>query len=74
MIRTTLVYYKCVCMKDEASFDMRERHINEDIMQFMNRMGERLAQDHRARSPFCASEKTEYVKIKANPEIGRSSK
>lgn len=50
-------------MQDEGSFEVRHRHFNEDVLDWMEVMERALSADHRARSPLCRAVKTEYVKI-----------
>lgn len=57
------VRYKCGCMQDEGSFEMRARAHDEPLEDFMERMGAALTKDHRERNPLCRSTVTEWVKL-----------
>lgn len=63
MPKMTTILYKCACMKEETALEMPARHFNEDMPAFMARVTKWLGEDHSLRSPFCRSDKTEYVKI-----------
>ena len=72
------VSYKCGCMDAEVTIAVPDRRDGQDIVDWMeNVVGEALGRDHRARSPQCRSDKTEYVKIEIDQSsgmIGRMSK
>lgn len=67
MSKMTIMIYKCTCMKEEISFEMPARRFNEDVTDFLERVRKWLGDDHSQRSPFCRSEKVEYLKM-AVPE------
>jgi hypothetical protein len=57
------VFYKCSCMQDEGSFQMKARGEHEPIGDFMERLGAALGRDHIARNPLCRETKVEYVRM-----------
>jgi hypothetical protein len=60
-------------MPDEVGFQVRERDVTEDVIEFMNRVKIDLGADHRKRSPRCFLTKTEYCKIPiAEGQVGRA--
>lgn len=60
------IKYKCVCMQDPGSFEVRERRETEDICGYVQYVvTPALHVDHRTRNPVCQSEKCEYIKIPA---------
>lgn len=72
------IRYKCACMAEEATVQVRERQEGTDIVDWVEGvMGLALAADHKRRSPDCRRPRTEYVKIPAPenaPFIGGSPK
>lgn len=68
--------YKCVCMKTEASFIMRERRPDEDIRAYMEVVRRALGDDHIKRSPLCRAGAVEYLKmpLSENKPIGQVEK
>lgn len=57
------VVYKCHCMSKEATLPIAARNRNEDILDFMGRIGVAIGNDHRKRSPLCKATHMEYAKI-----------
>lgn len=58
------VFYKCRCMKAEASVLVMERKPDEDVVAWMeNKLGAAVGRDHRRRSPKCKMTKMEYAKV-----------
>lgn len=57
------IKYKCKCMQDEGSFELRERRHNEEVGSFMDRVVAALSADHRKRSALCTQTKMEYLKV-----------
>lgn len=67
------VRYKCACLPVEASLQLREREVTEDIMGFMGRVQVAIGQDHARRSPLCLATTMEYAKIPAPGDgVGRA--
>lgn len=62
-MRWVEVIYKCQCLPYEVSLHVREREINEDILDYMNRVQRAIGANHLSRSPLCTAATTEYVKI-----------
>lgn len=62
------IKYKCRCLKDEVSFQIRERLDDEDIMRYMNHVQHAIGVDHNNRSPLCISTTLEYAKIPVQGE------
>lgn len=64
------VRYKCKCMKEEAVFQVPERHSTDDLIEWMEgpvRLA--LWRDHHKRSPLCVSPATDYIKIPLDGEF-----
>jgi hypothetical protein len=62
-----IVYYKCVCMADEAAVEVAERGPEQDVVHWVEQtVGRALASDHSSRSPLCARREMEYAKIPVN--------
>lgn len=60
------IHYKCACLQDEATFQVRDRRDGEDVVAWVQGpLTAALAADHHARSPSCRAGATEYVKIPA---------
>lgn len=58
------ILYRCACMQDHGSFDVRERRKNEDAGDWMQLVVRpTLAADHAARNALCQSRTVEEVKI-----------
>ena len=64
------VPYKCVCMKDEGSFQMQQRDESEDIFAFMERATKALTFAHRKLSPMCNALSVEYIKMPMDDDNG----
>lgn len=57
------IRYKCRCLPEEVSFQMRERVQHEEILEFMNHVQQAIAVDHNNRSPLCMAREMEYAKV-----------
>lgn len=66
MPRYIEIIYKCRCMDAEATLQMRERRIHEDLADYMQDIQKTLGKDHSQRSPVCVAGYVEYVKIPAD--------
>jgi hypothetical protein len=59
-----LIIYKCPCMQDEATFVVRFRQPDEDVVSWMEEVvAPGLGRSHFSLSPRCTAGKTEYIKI-----------
>lgn len=64
MSGAVVVRYKCRCMTEEASVDVRYRGEHEDVKDWIVVvMSAALIEDHKRRSPLCRSTTMEYVKV-----------
>jgi hypothetical protein len=62
------VLYKCSCLNDEASFEVREREADEDVMDWMQGpVNQALIADHKLRSPHCKAIMSATLKIPLQP-------
>lgn len=59
------IFYKCRCMKEEATVEMVHRKSGEDVVDWMRKVQEVVGADHFKRSPLCMATKMEYAKIPA---------
>jgi hypothetical protein len=58
------VYYKCVCMGEEAMVWVPDRKDDQEVTDWVaNTVGMALSTDHRNRSPLCMRTTMEYAKI-----------
>lgn len=67
------VKYKCSCMRVEAEIDVPDRLPVAAIEPWMENVTFNISYDHSQRSPYCRSNKMEYVRIPlpdGSPQIG----
>lgn len=69
-MKTLSVIYKCKCMKNEAIVELRERLPSEEMDSYMEHLQMFLSADHANRSPLCAADRMEYVKLPVPSEKG----
>jgi hypothetical protein len=70
-VKTSAVIYKCKCLQDEVTFQVRARGPHQDIANWMrNQVEPGLSRDHRERSPLCMATAVEYLKLPV-PEDNR---
>ena len=57
------IFYKCKCMREEATVAVPDRRDDEDIGDWMGKVALAIAADHQLRSTLCAATSMEYAKI-----------
>lgn len=67
---TIKMLYKCACMQDDGSFDMRDRRTDENVVDYMEEVVAKLTNDHRKRNPLCTATKVEYLKLPVAKDKG----
>jgi hypothetical protein len=58
-------------MQDEVTLHMPARSMQEDVIDFVERMQRDIGVDHRKRSPLCMATKLEYAKIPLDKDVDR---
>lgn len=68
------VRYKCICMAEEATVQVRYRHDDEDVVHWIEQVvGRAIGEHHAAVSPLCRATTTQYIKLPlpaAAPYVG----
>lgn len=57
------ILYKCTCMTAEVSVAVPDRQKDEDIRDWMLKVGIAISADHQIRNPICGATSMEYAKI-----------
>lgn len=63
------IFYKCKCMKSEATLEVADRREDEQIEDWMQHVQMAISVDHRKRNALCTADKMEYAKIPVEKDL-----
>lgn len=64
------ILYRCACMQDHGSFEVRERGDREDVRHWMDdAVRPALSLDHRARNALCLARVVDEIKIPVDKDV-----
>lgn len=64
------ILYRCACMQDHGSFEVREREEHEDVRHWMDdAVRPALTADHSNRNALCLSRVVDEIKIPVDKDV-----